>query len=43
MWQWTFPKPLTDKTDRAFAKAQIQEQIEKLQQLKDQIDSLDEE
>ena len=43
MWQWTFPKPLTDRTDRAFAKEQIQEQIEKLQQLKDQIDSLDQE
>ena len=40
MWQWSCPKALTDRTDKAMQKARIQEQIDKLQQLKDEIDSL---
>ncbi len=40
MWQWSYPKALTDRTDKAMQKARIQEQIDKLQQLKDELDSL---
>ncbi len=42
MWQWTYPKALTDRTERACTKARIEEQIEKLQKLKDELDSMDE-
>jgi len=43
MWQWTFPKSLVDRTERALAKKSIQKQIDRLQQLKDEIDSMDDE
>lgn len=39
MWQWTFPKALVDETDKAHRKAQLQRQIEKLQQMKDELDA----
>ncbi len=38
MWQWTYPKALVDETDKAHRKAQLQKQIDKLQQMKDELD-----
>lgn len=41
MWKWSYPQPIAEKTYRDIAKTRIQEQIDKLQQLKKELDSMD--
>lgn len=37
-WQWTFPKGMIDKTEKAMMKARIKNKIEELQEVYDKLD-----
>ncbi|WP_022769375.1 helix-turn-helix domain-containing protein [Butyrivibrio sp. NC2007] len=44
-WKWTYPKPIQDKTEnelKELRKAQLQEQINKLEQMKNALDATEE-